>query len=675
VGIRHNIAKFLLKPELKGRQPLIPRWLTGKAIWKDWSTENAITNGLKASVWVYRCADKKARAAASVPWNVEEWDGSEWQPIENHPIEMLLSKANPHMTGNRLSQIMTMHLNLGGNAVWHKVLVNGMPVELWPLPPDKISPIPSRTDWVAQYKYTVDGYENKIPAEEIIHFQFTDPANPYWGLAPLKAASRQVDTDSEAIAWNKVALQNRAVADGVFTFKGVMNDEQWRAAREQVREQHQGSDNARAPWVLGSDASWQQMSLSPAEMDFLNSRKFSREEICAAFGVPTLLVGGDAASTYANYEQARKAFWEDEVVPFLDEIREALNLALIPHWDPESVRPDVKPNLRIVYDVSNVPALQENFDDKVKTANTLWRMGVPFNDINQRLELGFEDVEGGDKPRQTGGLFQASNKPKGKKALSDEQKTMYWKSFDRDRRRWEKEVEKLVHKRFTEESIDIITAYEKQGRQEALATIKEQENEWMSLFDGFYTAIIEYFGQEQGERLEKSTAPQSRKFRFDPFGEGVRAFIGRFAGKKITNILETTRQRITRQIDEGMAAGETVDVISRRLRDTYELMSVNRSMTISRTETGAAANFGHREGAMQAEEQFGLEIEKEWLSSRDDRVRDGTESDADHDIIDGERVAINERYSNGLMYPGDPSGPAEEVINCRCNEIHHVLNE
>ena len=62
--------------------------------------------------------------------------------------------------------------------------------------------------------------------------------------------------------------------------------------------------------------------------------------------------------------------------------------------------------------------------------------------------------------------------------------------------------------------------------------------------------------------------------------------------------------------------------------------------------------------------QSGVVKTKMWLSARDDRVRDA------HAVIDGEIVRLNEQFSNGLMFPGDPAGPPEEIIQCRCNAIY-----
>ena len=91
-------------------------------------------------------------------------------------------------------------------------------------------------------------------------------------------------------------------------------------------------DNAHTPWVLGAGANWQQMSLSPAEMDFINSRKFTREEICTIFQVPPPMIGIQDRMTYNNIETARKIFWMDTVTPLLEDIKDCFNLSLTPEF-------------------------------------------------------------------------------------------------------------------------------------------------------------------------------------------------------------------------------------------------------------------------------------------------------------------------------------------------------
>lgn len=659
-------------------------------MWSDWSTRNAIRNGFKASVWVYRCCYIKAKAVSQVPWIVEERRGKDWIRQEGHPIEILLAEANPYMSGQDLFEGLTYHLHLGGNGLWHMVLVQGMPVELWPLMPDVIKPMPDPVNWISHYEYTIDGPPRKLQPNEVLHFMFLDPGNPYWGIGPLQAAARVVDTDSEAVNWQKVSLQNRAITDGVFTFDAPLTKEQWDEARKQVREQHQGSANARTPWVLGGGAHWQQMSLSPAEMDFLNSRRWSVEEICAAFGVDPLLLLSDRSATYNNKIMARRVFWEDEIIPLLTDIQEALNLGLIPFWDPESTKPNTPAKLRIRYDLANVTALASVFAEKVDTGLKLYRMGVPVNMINRRLELGFDDIPGGDEPRFGGGmgLLSASIVPATKQLedgdddtdIVEEQKTLFWKAVESTRQAWEAELGKRIIARFEDEADDVIEAYETDGEDAALEAIEDQAPEWESLLTASLTAIVEYAGQEEIDRLaaiaEKGFAgPAETKLEFNPWADIIRRWVRATAAKHVQKISETTKEWIRGEIRLGIDAGESNKEIAKRIKDRYDSwanpadsdITMTRAMTIARTESHAAVHYGHRQGARQASDEWGLELTKEWIAARDGRVRDS------HEAIDGETTAMDEAYSNGLLYPGDPSGPPEEVINCRCTERHRVV--
>lgn len=705
--LKHKIGAWLMQDELKkmGESlPFVARWLSGKPMWTDWSTEKAIKDGLKASVWVYRCINRRAKAIASVPWYVEEWTGDGWERVPNHPIEVLLAEPNPFMSGQKLMEYMVNHLDLGGNAIWHIVMVQGMPVEFWPIIPDTkiIKPVPDRQNFLSHYEFTVEpGDVKKLDPREVIHFRNVDPSNLYWGLAPLQVAAKVVDTDVQAVEWNKVSLQNRAVTDGVFSFEHPLTQTQWEDARKQVREQHQGAENARNPWVLGGGAKWNQMSLSPVEMDFLNSRKFGREEICAVFDVPSLLVGATDASTYNNYSTARKMFWEDTVAPLLDDIREILDMSLVPFWDPEALKPGKQAKIRVMYDLSTVPAFKEDLTVMVNNARTLWQMGIPLNMINQRLELGFEDIPGGDKPRAQGGFMFASNDgPQSSKktpyflgenqqykiintkssSWSEEQKAEFWKTQDKTKIAWEQEIAKKVASLFAGEGEVVAEGFKANGKIGASAAIDDMLSEWEDLLTASYTAVIEHFGQLSGEQIEfiaekSSTGPSSRKFNFDPFAELIRKFIMTEVAKKVTYMTETTKQLIAQQIDEGFANGDSMPGIATRILESYKSWSSvgdsdvgwSRAMMIARTETASASGYGNHYGALQAEQEFGVTIIKTWISSRDDRVRDR------HDEMDGETVPLNEPYSNGLMYPGDPNGSADEVIGCRCVEAHGVV--
>ena len=120
--------------------------------------------------------------------------------------------------------------------------------------------------------------------------------------------------------------------------------------------------------------------------------------------------------------------------------------------------------------------------------------------------------------------------------------------------------------------------------------------------------------------------------------------------------LDDVRRVIEAGVDEGLTSGQ----LSKRIRGFYNDRSAYKALRVARTETASAAGYGQREAAKQS----GVVKKKRWVSARDDRVRDS------HKHIDGQTRKLDERYSNGLMYPGDSSGPGSEVIHCRCVESY-----
>lgn len=133
--------------------------------------------------------------------------------------------------------------------------------------------------------------------------------------------------------------------------------------------------------------------------------------------------------------------------------------------------------------------------------------------------------------------------------------------------------------------------------------------------------------------------------------------------RKITSIAETTRAQIVAKVDAGYRAGLGVSEIAKAISADVPMISRWRGALIARTETHGAANFG----ADAAAKETGLTLRKEWVAAQDERTR------LSHSVLDGDTVGMDDAFSNGMMYPGDPSGPPEEVINCRCAVSHIVV--
>ena len=127
---------------------------------------------------------------------------------------------------------------------------------------------------------------------------------------------------------------------------------------------------------------------------------------------------------------------------------------------------------------------------------------------------------------------------------------------------------------------------------------------------------------------------------------------------------EIIRKLTAEAIEQGYSIDELARYIDDNLWDEWKIVSKYSAERIARTEIIAASNYGSDQGARST----GLPLVKTWLTAMDGRERDS------HAALNNETVTINEKFSNGLMFPGDKtSGSTEEIINCRCSVFQRVL--
>lgn len=114
-------------------------------------------------------------------------------------------------------------------------------------------------------------------------------------------------------------------------------------------------------------------------------------------------------------------------------------------------------------------------------------------------------------------------------------------------------------------------------------------------------------------------------------------------------------------VTQSILQGEPIPKLAKRLQGVAG-MSANAAMRNARTMVTGAQNLG-RVDAYKRAEAMGVGVRKQWLAALDSRTR------GSHRELDGEVVGMDDAFSNGLKYPGDPSGPGYEVYNCRCTLI------
>lgn len=186
---------------------------------------------------------------------------------------------------------------------------------------------------------------------------------------------------------------------------------------------------------------------------------------------------------------------------------------------------------------------------------------------------------------------------------------------------------------------------------------------------GIYTDTGQYFAKEIIKVLKKQKA-------LDPSMRGnltgdywlnymEQVFRSKLANriKWITHTTEEIFKETVRTITEaGIQAGESIYQMTEAIRKELNLTEIYRAERIARTEVAAASN----EASIAGAESVGMELNKVWIAFLDERTRDGSKGDANHEAMNNETIGWDEKFSNGLSYPCEVGGDPGEVINCRC---------
>ena len=168
-----------------------------------------------------------------------------------------------------------------------------------------------------------------------------------------------------------------------------------------------------------------------------------------------------------------------------------------------------------------------------------------------------------------------------------------------------------------------------------------------------------------GQKFSKSTSTRIG-FKHPGFPKEIRPWINSRVPELADKMGVLRKRAVFRSVVRGVRSGETLDKIEGRIRQRYQSWAKSSPASIARTEVG----FVHAQSQWATIKKLGIppnELVKIWLTSRDSRVRGLNPRDnANHVVLDGKRRFLNQRFSNGLLYPRQPGGRASEVINCRC---------
>jgi len=570
-------------------------------------------------------------------------------------IVALFENPNPLMSINELLEAIVIFHGLYGEcflvltqSLGQLTGARRLPAEIWTFNPTYFQQIIDNGRLIGwRYKY------QQLKVEEVIHIRDFHPYNEFRGLSPLKPIQKTIDIDWLSLIYNKSFFENDASPGFMLGTDKALTAEQRTRITEWWNKEYKGASKAFKVAVLEAGLKPLTIGINQKEMQFIEQKRFMREEIIGIWRVPKAMFSITDDLNYATFIGQKKVFWTDTLMPILRKIEDEFNSQFFTRYAPD---------VRCRFDYSNVIALQEDFKDKVQTAKELFNMGFTANEVNDRLQLGFEKKPWRDYWWVPFSLLPAgSSAPaaaegnNGKQIKTNIDDVMLWKVFLNKHTLLESKFANAVKRFFYEQ------------RKRALGSLGSKSISKVQIglnWDFENKELIEKSlpyvlgGIKEGADLAKEII--GGQINEDVLNGKIKSYLA-VRLQKLKGVNETIKNQLRRELEEAITAGETINQISDRIRNVYNMASV-RAKLIARTETTGAVNGGSELYYKESNVE-----KKKWVTAGDEAVR------ATHAAINGEIVRINERFSNGLDFPGG-DGSAGEVVNCRCT-ISPVIEE
>ena len=365
--------------------PVVAYQGSGRVAWSARDVFSLTKTGFLGNPIGFRAVKLIAEAAAALPLILQDRE----RRYDLHPLLDLIARPNLAQGRAEFFEAAYGQLLLSGNAYLEAVPgISALPGELHVLRSDRMALVPGPDGWPVAYDYTVGARAHRFDMTTgitpICHIRTFHPQDDHYGFSPMQAAAVAVDVHVAAARWSKALLDNAARPSGAIVYKGAdgqsqLSADQYDRLITEMEAHHQGARNAGRPMLLEGGLDWKPMGFSPSDMEFQKTKESAAREIAIAFGVPPMLMGIPGDATYANYQEANRAFFRLTVLPLVAKVT-----ASVSHWlsgftgEMVELRPDL----------DQVPALAVERDQQ-------WaRVGAAsfLTDAEKRMLLGLPRV-------------------------------------------------------------------------------------------------------------------------------------------------------------------------------------------------------------------------------------------------------------------------------------------
>lgn len=651
---------------------------------------------LRANIgWVFAANSAIAEECASIELKLyKRKKNGDREEIFDHEILDLLKKPNGWLRGSQFWSLYYQYMNLTGE-VYILKMRNGeiMDADSNQIP-HALHVIPSHLANLKLGESREDSMVNflgrDIPLDCFIRDINPDPDNPYQGRSIIKASAMALDTDYRMREWNRGLFANAARPSAVLEVPDVMTDETYQRLSKQMDEAHAGSDNAFKQIILEGGAKLVPYSLNQQDLDFLESRKFSKDEIFAMFRTSPSIVGMTEDVNRANAEAQDYTMAKRVVLPRVRGLKELLNVELVEKYDPALEIDFVNP---VPEDKTQALAEDTQGVNKWLTIDEIReKRGLPplengagavlYRPLNEvPIDMLTDLIKPEPTPQTT--PETTPEEEEGEKSLKKgedeievigEAKSVL---YTRRARNYENLILRASKAMFNAQREDVLkwlrnalktypTASQKQKKEmlDDMADWEKYQSEFATTMKRIYAMIIEETGKDALEALNLND-----DILFDPISLRIQRFLEAEPLKASKTITDETKKQIRAALSQGMMNGDSIHELTETVNEIFGYAAQDRAYKIAESETTRSQGFAD----VEAWRQSGQVTAKRWYTSKDERVckfcgamHNRTVSIDDNFYNKGDTMVVPRENKNDAVLNFNYEDIAHQPLHVRC---------
>lgn len=592
------------------------------------------------SGWVYACTNAITEEVGVMDLKLQRKGRDGWTDVDDHIALGPLHSVNPFMSSDELKLATQAYLELSGDAFWWMPYGRAVrkPLEIWLLDPARTTVVRHQTKFIGGYVYKNEkGQDIPLPVEEVLHFKRFNPRNRYRGIGTVQAAALSIDIDTYAAKWNRNFFFNSAMPSAVLEAEGTITQEQYDRIRANWMARYQGVDNAHKLAITEGGLKYKPISLSQKDRDFLETRRYSRDEIMGIFRVPKSVLGITEDVNRANAEATDYVFAKRVTAPRMRFLATTLTEFYLPmfglasseyrliHSDP--VPQNVESSLRAKevalntgYKTRNEIREEDGLTpqpdgDVLLVPGTLKPIDLVLNPPEPPMTPGATPADG-DKtpPKKTLAKDAAANQVAGRIAFvirQIKQRTAQYKRILADQR--EQLVTRLAGAEGQKAFVVVKEDTSPERADELVRFLFEDWNDWIGILLHLTRDALEASYAEAGKQ---AITQLDIDLTFDLEHARAISWLETNALNHATAIADTIRDEVKRLIVQGVKDGLGADDIAESIGAFFDAQSQWRALRIARTEVIA----GYAEGSLEGYRQSGIVKTKRWITAGDARV-------------------------------------------------------